>query len=276
MATNTASKLRALVRELSEKSDEIKRIVDEGMVDLTDRKRENLDKALAEIAETLSQTRYRLDPAKHEIITITLGRPDALSRFFAFNFIEKPRLEFSTVADSKFYGSGAYALYYTGNEIEPYLPLSQTETPIYVGKAIPGSPTAETAFDQGPAVWRRLKEHHKSIRSGGLDPSDFQFRYAVIQSGMESAVEDFMIRLFKPIWNKEIKVCFGIGKHGDAATTRRNRRSPWDTMHPGRSWAEATAKDQSSRASIIANIAKHFAANTPISDKEAMYKILAL
>ena len=153
-----------------------------------------------------------------------------MSRFFAFSFIEKSWLEFSNIGDSKFYGSGVYALYYSGTEIQPYNPISSTETPIYVGKAIPSSPTAETVSDQGPAVWKRLKEHSKSIVAGGLDPAHFRYRYAVIQSGMERAVEDFMIRLFKPIWNKEIKVCYGIGKHGDAATTRANDRSPWDTM----------------------------------------------
>lgn len=276
MAELTASKLKTLIRDMSGKADELKQIVDADLPTLSERQLQNMDKDLAVIADTLAKTRYRLDPAKHEIIAITLGRPDALSRFFAFNFIEQPLLQFSSISDIKFYGSGAYALYYTGKIIEPYLPLSQTETPIYVGKAIPATPSAETAFDQGPAIWKRLKEHSKSIRAGGLDPADFQYRYAVIQSGMESAVEDFMIRLFKPIWNKEVKVCYGIGKHGDAATTRRNRRSPWDTMHPGRSWAEATTQDQSSRSEIIGQIVCHFAKNPPIADKAAMYKLLAL
>ena len=210
------------------------------------------------------------------MISITLGRPDALSRFFAFNFTERPRLDFASVAEGRFYGPGAYALYYIGKDIEPYQPLSNSETPIYVGKAVPARPTAETAFDQGPAIWKRLKEHQKSIRSGGLDPADFHYRYAVIQSGMESAVEDFMIRLFKPIWNQEIKVCFGIGKHGDSANTRKNRRSPWDTMHPGRPWADATTRDQSSRSAIIRSISNHLVENPPIADKASMYRLLAM
>lgn len=85
-----------------------------------------------------------------------------------------------------------------------------------------------------------------------------------------------MIRLFLPIWNKEIKICFGIGKHGDAAVTRGNRRSPWDTMHPGRAWANATLADQSSRERIIEAISSHFLKNPPIADKQALYKMLAL
>lgn len=78
---------------------------------------------------------------------------------------------------------------------------------------------------------------------------------------MQAAVEAFMIQLFRPIWNKEVRVCYGIGKHGDSHETRRNKRSPWDTMHPGRAWADQTAEDQRSHADIEATIAKHLAAH---------------
>lgn len=71
-------------------------------------------------------------------------------------------------------------------------------------------------------------------------------------------------------------VCFGIGKHGDNPTTRANKRSPWDTMHPGREWAEATTRDQASRATITGKISVHFSAHPPIVDKEALYQLLAL
>ncbi|MFM2199000.1 MAG: hypothetical protein RLZZ505_2432 [Verrucomicrobiota bacterium] len=146
----------------------------------------------------------------------------------------------------------------------------------HVSVPYPPFTSAETAFHQGSAIRKRLKEHRRSIVSGGLNPADFRCRHVVIQSGMESAVKDFMIRLFKPIWNKEIKVCFGIGKHGEAAETRGNKRSPCDTMHPGRKWADSTAEDQASRDVIIQRIASHFSPNPPIADKEAMHKLLAL
>ena len=264
------------LRLLANAAKEVKRIVDEDLPDFTEAELLKRDRTLAEISQMVHEARYCIDPAKHDIIAISLGRPDALSRFFAFSFIERAPVGFETLADSKFYGSGVYALYYAGSEIDPYLPLTGTETPIYVGKAIPADPSAETAFHQGLAIWSRLKEHRRSIVAGGLNPADFRCRHVVIQSGMESAVEDFMIRLFKPIWNKEINVCCGIGKHGDAAKTRANKRSPWDTMHPGRKWANATAEDQASREVIIKRIASHFATNPPIADKEAMHKLLAL
>ena len=54
---------------------------------------------------------------------------------------------------------------------------------------------------------------------------------------MISSRYNYLIDRFKPIWNNETKVCFGFGKHGDNAATRRNTVSPWDTLHPGRPWA---------------------------------------
>jgi hypothetical protein len=276
MADNQKTEFDRKLAALAAAAKEVKRIVDEDLPNFTEAQLVKRDSKLAEISQMVHEARYSIDPAKHDIIAISLGRPDALSRFFAFSFIERAKVGFETLADSKFYGSGVYALYYAGSDIQPYLPIAGTETPIYVGKAVPDDPSAETAFHQGLAIWKRLKDHRRSVVSGGINPADFRCRHVVIQSGMESAVEDFMIRLFKPIWNKEIKVCFGIGKHGDDAKTRVNKRSPWDTMHPGRKWADATSNDQASRDVIIQRIASHFAKNPPIGNKEAMYKLLAL
>ncbi|WP_461326362.1 Eco29kI family restriction endonuclease [Bradyrhizobium diazoefficiens] len=49
--------------------------------------------------------------------------------------------------------------------------------------------------------------------------------------------EKHLIRTFWPVWNSETKACWGMSKHGDSAGTRKNKRSPWDVVHPGRPWA---------------------------------------
>lgn len=265
-----------IVNSLCTASSDLAALVAEGLPEMAGRELDRRDLKLREIAEIIQGVRNKIDPAKHEIIAISLGRPDALSRFFAFSFVEREPSPLEEIRDGRFFGSGVYAIYYKGEDITPYLPIANTETPIYVGKAVPENRTAESAYDQGTVLWRRLKEHRNSMVAGGLNPADFQYRHAIIQSGMEGAVEDFMIRLFKPIWNKELKICYGIGKHGDAATTRGNRRSPWDTMHPGRRWAEATREDQASRENIILRIAGHFAAEPPIANKTELYGLLSL
>ena len=224
----------------------------------------------------LHQARELVSPVRFGAIGITLGRSDSIAKFFAFSFTNKEKLVLDNLVDSPFYGAGVYAIYYHGNAEKAYRPLSGTETPIYVGKADPKNPQAETVEEQGQALYSRLKEHCKSMTKANLSLSDFYFRAAPIQTGMQAAVEDFMIRLFLPIWNKEVKICFGIGKHGDSAKTRANKRSPWDTMHPGRKWAADTESDQMKRHEIEAKIAEHFMKHPVVPNKDKLYKLLSL
>jgi hypothetical protein len=202
------------------------------------------------LVDELHHIRERISPIRFGAIGITLGRSDSIAKFFAFSFTNQGKRPLDKLVDSPFYGAGVYAIYYHGKKEKAYLPISCTETPIYVGKADPRNPQAETVEKQGQALYSRLKEHSKNMQKANLPLADFYYRAAPIQTGMQAAVEDFMIRLFRPIWNKEIKICFGIGKHGDSPKTRANRRSPWDTMHPGRKWAAKTKSYQMNRYEI--------------------------
>jgi hypothetical protein len=67
-----------------------------------------------------------------------------------------------------------------------------------------------------------------------------------------------------------------LGKHGDNAKTRANKRSPWDTMHPGRKWANDTTANQAERHEIVEHIAKHFVSHPVIPDKTTLFEKLAL
>lgn len=224
----------------------------------------------------LKQLREKISPVYFGSIGISLGRSDGIAKFFAFSFVNQRMRPMLDLPRQPFYGSGVYAIYYCGLKEKAYLPLSGTETPIYVGKSTPENPVAETTEEQGQSLFKRLKEHAKNIEKTELELMDFEYRAAPIQTGMQGAVEEFMIRFFNPIWNKETNVCFGIGKHGDSARTRGNKRSPWDTMHPGRAWAEETVEDQRARSDIELKIADHFKTFPPIGDKEALFKELAL
>jgi len=276
MSDSPQTQLRKKIKEIEELGHELQEGLRKHRDEMPQLNRDKLDTKLAELVGCFIEARKILDMGKHGKIALSLGHPDAIARFYAFSLVNFDRVSLEDTAKNRFYGSGIYAIYYVGTEIPSYLPLAESETPIYVGKAVPGDREAEYTEQQGPALWKRLREHLKSMRYGGLNVSDFEIRYATVQSGMESAVEDFMIHLFKPIWNKEIKVCFGIGKHGDAATTRANKRSPWDTMHPGRAWADATIEDQSSRKDIEAKIITHFKKHPPIQSREQLIHALAL
>jgi hypothetical protein len=146
------------------------------------------------------------------------------------------------------YGSGVYAIYYTGDH-PLYTGISGTETPIYVGKADPANDDASTAREQGARLTARLLEHAGTIATAagytdklpkGLSPlrlEDFVSRRLVCATNAQLVAEKHLIRTFWPVWNAETKACWGMSKHGDAAKTRANKRSPWDVVHPGRLWA---------------------------------------
>ena len=87
-----------------------------------------------------------------------------------------------------------------------------------------------------------------------------------MQSGWETAAEDYLIHLFRPIWNSETKLLYGLGKHGDDADTRGNKRSPWDTLHPGRAWAAKSKEDAKSPDAIAAELTRHFAEHPVFPD----------
>jgi hypothetical protein len=107
-----------------------------------------------------------------------------------------------------------------------------------VGKADPAHSQAKTPTQQGIRLWTRLNDHKRSVTPAeNLNVSDFECRYLVVRSAWQGTAEIYLIRRFMPIWNNEVRICYGFGKHGDDPGTRANTRSPWDTLHPGRKWA---------------------------------------
>jgi hypothetical protein len=215
-----------------------------------------------------------LDPVKHPGFVFDPSNPNIVGRLVGITMVAQNRKALAAI--EKFYGSGVYAVYYKG-DFRAYSGLSGSEHPIYVGKADPADPAAKTAKEQGDRLSARLSEHRKNILRAGstLSVEHFEYRALVVQSGWQNSAEDYLIHLFKPIWNSEMSICYGFGKHGDAPTTRANLRSPWDTLHPGRDWAhrDPGMKDARSRERIEQDIAKHLAANPPYQSIDQILRI---
>lgn len=220
---------------------------------------------LALATKRLEEVAVALDPVLRPSSVFDPSEPTTAGRIVALTLVAQPAHPLAKIPD--FYGAGVYAIYYRG-AFPAYDLLSDHDHPIYVGKADPESSGAGNVIDQGRALSLRLREHAKSIRSATstLDIDDFVCRFLVTQSGYQKAAEEYLIRFFTPIWNSETKICFGLGKHGDSSTTRVNKRSPWDTMHPGRKWANSIAEDQKPRDRIEREIADHLGANPPYLD----------
>lgn len=225
--------------------------------DLSGPARKRLDQELSAIMAEISETRRELDRVKQPEAVFDPSDPRLIGRFVALALVSQPTVPLPDLA--RFYGSGVYAIYYRG-DFPLYAPIRDTETPIYVGQAAPDNPRARNPSEQGEKLSGRLNDHRRSIAKTDLRLEDFVCRTLVVQSGFETAAEDYLIHLFEPIWNNETNLLFGLGKHGDAATTRGNRRSPWDTLHPGRAWAAAPAlQDAKSREEIEQQLEQHFA-----------------
>lgn len=222
-------------------------------------------KALAEVSGQLKEATANLDPILRPESVFDPGEPDTVGRIIALTMVAQKRHPLSRIPD--FYGSGIYAIYYKGN-FPTYAPLSGTEHPIYVGKADPDGAIAQDAVAQGVKLSARLNEHAKNISKAHttLKLSDFECRFLIVKSGFQDSAETYLINFFQPIWNSETRICYGLGKHGDSSKTRGNKRSPWDTLHPGRAWADKTEENQKSIEQINDEVAKHLAANKPYAD----------
>lgn len=203
---------------------------------------------LARHAEAVEQARSATDPIATPKSSFDPSDPKTVGRMVSIALLAQPRVSLASVKST--YGSGVYAIYYAGDH-PLYKRISGTETPIYVGKADPSNGDASTAREQGPRLTGRLIEHAGTIAtaerfaadgrlSDGMAPirlDDFSCRRLVCATNAQLVAERHLIRMFWPVWNSDTKACWGMSKHGDAAITRKNKRSPWDVVHPGRPWA---------------------------------------
>ena len=223
-------------------------------------------KTITEAYEKLRLVVEGLDPIKHPGFMFDPSNPSVVGRLVGITMIAQPRRPLAGI--EKFYGSGVYAIYYNG-DFPIYAAVTRQEHPIYVGKADPAIASGKTAMEQGDRLSRRLADHRKNIvkASSTLRLDDFEYRALVVQSGWQDAAESYLIDLFKPIWNSEIGICYGFGKHGDDPGTRANLRSPWDTLHHGRDWAhrDINILDAKPIARIIDEIGQHLEANPPLA-----------
>lgn len=148
--------------------------------------------------------------------------------------LDRPKEE---LPPKQFIGAGVYAIYYEGKNLL-YKNVS-LERPIYVGKAVPlGARKGNVGIgeDQGQALYSRLRQHADSISAAtNLDLCDFKCRYLAVDDIWIPLAETLLIEKFQPAWNVVID---GFGNHDPGKGRYNQQRSVWDTIHPGRTWAE--------------------------------------
>lgn len=225
--------------------------------------------------KNLATYRERLDPVRDPDTSFDPANPDTIGRLVVLALLAQERVPLLELRPT--YGSGVYAIYYIGDH-PAYARISKTETPIYVGKADPDEPKAAMPREQGVRLFGRLADHREAIRTvetyaidNGLPQplkvQDFECRRLVCATNAQLVAERQLIDVFKPAWNSETKICFGISKHGDNSETRRNKKSPWDVLHPGRDWAMSSPVREGMTADTVTRaLAQHFRDHPPDRD----------
>jgi hypothetical protein len=230
------------------------------VLSLPERDRKRLLKRLRDALTLLQDFTDRLDVVQQPPMVLDPHHPDILGGWIAQAMLQQSRHPMSAIP--LFYGAGVYAIYYNGPH-PAYQQIRGRDTPIYVGKADPLTTAAALPIEQGLGLTKRLSEHAKSItRAANLDIADFECRFLVVTSGQQTSSEEHLLEFFQPVWNRVIK---GFGKHGDSAKTRKNQRSQWDTLHPGRGWADEAGNTPNAQTAeqLIEKIRGHFAAHPP-------------
>jgi len=160
---------------------------------------------------------------------------DNLAQNIVRALMEQPRA--SLPPSKRFTGSGVYAIYYNG-ELEFYEDVRATETPIYVGSAVPAGKRKGGALVSSStrSLYSRLAQHAKSVdQAENLALNEFKCRYLVVVPVWIGLAERFLIEHFQPLWNTVID---GFGNHDPGKGRYSGKRPRWDILHPGRHWAD--------------------------------------
>lgn len=172
-------------------------------------------------------------------------------------------------------GAGIYAIYYTG-PFPAYEPVAARNRsgefgqPIYVGKAIPkGGRKGGIAADasKGTALRDRLRQHAASIdQATNLNLGDFFYRYLVVDDIWIPLGENMLIETFRPVWNIVID---GFGNKDPGNRRATQHRSPWDVLHPGRTFADKLADGGIAPEDVVRKLEKFFAGQpvSPVPDQ---------
>ncbi len=180
----------------------------------------------------MQNSRAAFDPLSYENLGLSIV--DALER--------QPIEQLKSV--HKFKGAGIYALYYTGN-FDLYAPVAEANRKqpgswaLYIGKADAENSRKGLAVspeEVGYKLYNRIKNHRRSIEQvANLDIADFTVRLLVLTPTWVPLAEQIAIRTHSPLWNTHID---GLGNHDPGSGRSGSQRSKWDTIHPGRPWAD--------------------------------------
>lgn len=172
---------------------------------------------------------------------------------------------------TRFKGAGLYAIYYKGG-FKAYELIAERNqdggftAPIYVGKAVPVGARKGGSLESSPGIvlYNRLMQHKRSIEEAeNLDIEDFYCRFLIVDDIWIPLGESLLIAKFHPLWNKFID---GFGNHNPGKGRHLGQRPRWDTLHPGRVWAEKCQPREETAPQITREVRDYLRNNPPPED----------
>ena len=107
---------------------------------------------------------------------------------------------------------------------------------------------------------KRLREHAKSIEEAeNLKLDHFSCRYLICDDIWIPLGESLLIERFQPPWNVLIE---GFGIHTPGSGRKKQEKSKWDTLHPGRSLANGLSPNSLSGDKIVRLLFDFFTGKT--------------
>jgi hypothetical protein len=187
-----------------------------------------------------------------------------LGRSVETALLSRPFTEFNAL--HPFWGSGIYAIYFTGSASHPiYGRIAGHPSPVYVGRAVPkGARKGLIEVEEGKrsrVLCDRLYHHWESIdQAQNLATEDFSCRWLVADMLFVPMAEQLMIQTYRPVWNLVID---GFGNNDPGGRRYDQDRSRWDTLHPGRRWAPQLADPPYTSGDLRRQLLAHLDAHPP-------------
>lgn len=154
----------------------------------------------------------------------------------------------------RFEGAGLYAIYYCGDSLPLYTPLTGLDIPVYAGQALShNSATGRTTGRPDP-LWHRVRDHRRSIASADLPLPQFAVRLLRLPDVHADLGENGLRVFYQPVWNS---VLTGFGNHEQGSSTRQGQRTKWDAVHPGR--GRTYGADNRDPEALTREVAAHIA-----------------
>lgn len=168
-----------------------------------------------------------------------------------------------------FDGAGIYALYYTGDhKAYNQVAFLNRQVPgtraLYIGKAETenarkGDPQ-QAHRPVGTKLFDRVKKHKRSIDAAeNLSSNDFQVRVLAVAPTWIPLAEVVAIRMHNPVWNVLVD---GLGNNDPGRGRYAGMRPRWDTLHPGRAWADRLTDRNENADDIIQDIQQYFSSRS--------------